>query len=91
MLKVPLTRAAYWQFTITGVKVGNQGTCTKWDVISDTGTSFIGGPETVVHNLAVALGGVVGNLFFIAKNITKFFRLMQFPLTIYSIMFTFSV
>uniref|UniRef100_A0A0N4VPE2 Peptidase A1 domain-containing protein n=1 Tax=Enterobius vermicularis TaxID=51028 RepID=A0A0N4VPE2_ENTVE len=53
---VPLTLAAYWQFTITGV--GSQSICTKWDVISDTGTSFIGGPETVVHNLAVALGGV---------------------------------
>ncbi|VDD97906.1 unnamed protein product [Enterobius vermicularis] len=41
MLKVPLTRAAYWQFTITGVKVGNQGTCTKWDYDSKNDLYFI--------------------------------------------------
>ncbi|CAD6196795.1 unnamed protein product [Caenorhabditis auriculariae] len=54
---VPLTKASYWQFHLQGIGIKsadehNQG----WEVISDTGTSFIGGPSSIIQSLARKYG-----------------------------------
>jgi hypothetical protein len=54
---VTLSSATYWQFKISGVKVGSDQVSTAADqVISDTGTSFIGGPPSVITKLANKVG-----------------------------------
>ncbi|KAK6048581.1 eukaryotic aspartyl protease [Cooperia oncophora] len=47
----PLTSATYFQFKETS-KAGGRA----YEVISDTGTSFIGGPKSVVDKLAKGVG-----------------------------------
>ncbi|KAE9414648.1 hypothetical protein Angca_008610 [Angiostrongylus cantonensis] len=47
-----LSSATYWQFSMTGVKSGTYEAAAHWQVISDTGTSFIGAPSSVAQSLA---------------------------------------
>ncbi|KAJ1365928.1 Inositol hexakisphosphate and diphosphoinositol-pentakisphosphate kinase [Parelaphostrongylus tenuis] len=46
---VPLTSESYWQFSIDGFAIGRSSAEKKEDVISDTGTSFIGAPSCVME------------------------------------------
>jgi len=52
----PLSSATYWQYTIAGLKIGTYTHKGNQDVISDTGTSLIGGPQTQ----AMAIGKAAG-------------------------------
>lgn len=54
---VPLTAETYWQFLMTGVSVGSYSHTQNWQVISDTGTSLIGGPTTPIRQMAMTVGG----------------------------------
>lgn len=47
-----LLSATYWLFLMKSVKSGSFTQKTQWQVISDTGTSFIGGPAAVVDAIA---------------------------------------
>jgi len=54
----PLTAETYWQFAIQGVSLGSSTVNPRTEqVISDTGTSLIGGPQASIANLAGAAGG----------------------------------
>jgi len=48
----PLSSATYFQFRMAGISVGSYSSKTGWDVISDTGTSFLGGPQTITDAMA---------------------------------------
>ncbi|PAV79472.1 hypothetical protein WR25_19337 isoform G [Diploscapter pachys] len=48
----PLTRAAYWQFKLDGIEVKNVHFRDNWEAISDTGSSFIGGPAIIIEKIA---------------------------------------
>ncbi|CAJ0595031.1 unnamed protein product [Cylicocyclus nassatus] len=50
-----LTRAGYWQFELKSVSSGNFHASASWEAISDTGTSFIRAPQSIVEKLAEAL------------------------------------
>uniref|UniRef100_A0A914X027 Peptidase A1 domain-containing protein n=1 Tax=Plectus sambesii TaxID=2011161 RepID=A0A914X027_9BILA len=50
-----LTSQTYWQFAITGVSVGSYSSNSVQSVISDTGTSFIGGPGGQIKSIGDAL------------------------------------
>ncbi|CAI5452489.1 unnamed protein product [Caenorhabditis angaria] len=52
----PLSSATYYQFKVAGFALGSYSSNSAVDVISDTGTSFLGGPQTVVDGLATAAG-----------------------------------
>ncbi|EGT57061.1 CBN-ASP-6 protein [Caenorhabditis brenneri] len=52
----PLSSATYYQFKAAGFKLGSYSNTKSVDVISDTGTSFLGGPQAVVDGLAKAAG-----------------------------------
>jgi len=52
----PLSSATYFQFRMTTIAVGTFTSSTGWEVISDTGTSFIGGIPATVRSLATAVG-----------------------------------
>jgi hypothetical protein len=52
----PLSSATYWQFVMAGIGAGTFSSSTGWQVISDTGTSFIGGPQGIIQSLATAVG-----------------------------------
>ncbi|KJH53579.1 eukaryotic aspartyl protease [Dictyocaulus viviparus] len=47
----PLSSATYWQFLMTGVKSGSYEATNQWQVISDTGTSFMGVPSAVLEGI----------------------------------------
>uniref|UniRef100_A0A1I7UM60 Peptidase A1 domain-containing protein n=1 Tax=Caenorhabditis tropicalis TaxID=1561998 RepID=A0A1I7UM60_9PELO len=54
---IPLTKAAYWQFRMQGIGISSSNEhTTGWEVISDTGTSFIGGPGRVIQDIAKKYG-----------------------------------
>ncbi|CAD5232187.1 unnamed protein product [Bursaphelenchus xylophilus] len=53
---VNLTRAAYWQFRLDEVRIGNFSRDYGWEVISDTGTSFLGVPSRVAAKIAKEAG-----------------------------------
>ncbi|KAE9555298.1 hypothetical protein FO519_001457 [Halicephalobus sp. NKZ332] len=52
-----LTSAAFFQFKMKKIGVESYSSSEGWDVISDTGTSFIGGPWDVTMSLAHTVGG----------------------------------
>jgi len=56
-----LSSATYFQFRMASVSVGSYVGNTGWEVISDTGTSLIGGPTGVVQQMARAVGAQQGN------------------------------
>ncbi|KAK6021191.1 eukaryotic aspartyl protease [Ostertagia ostertagi] len=51
-----LTRAPYWQFHMKAFSAGYLTIGKGWEVISDTGTSFLGIPEALVEMVADSLG-----------------------------------
>lgn len=56
---IPLTSATYYQFKMDGVKIDGTSVNEQnknYQVISDTGTSFIGGPSSTIRNIASAVG-----------------------------------
>jgi hypothetical protein len=53
---VPLTSATYFQFQMDSIGIGSYSSSQGWDVISDTGTSFIGGPQEITDAMANAVG-----------------------------------
>jgi len=55
----PLSSATYFQFKIDGVSSGSYSSTKGWQVISDTGTSFLGGPDGVIAGLAKAAGATL--------------------------------
>jgi hypothetical protein len=57
----PLSQATYFQFRMAQVGLGSYSSSAGWEVISDTGTSFIGGPQTPVDSLARQAGAVYDN------------------------------
>ncbi|EYC24205.1 hypothetical protein Y032_0014g2378 [Ancylostoma ceylanicum] len=52
----PLSSATYYQFKMAAIGMGSYTNSKVYQVISDTGTSFIGGPKTVTDALAKAAG-----------------------------------
>ncbi|VDK45206.1 unnamed protein product [Anisakis simplex] len=51
----PLTTTTYWQFAIKGIAAGDYSTDAHFEAISDTGTSFIGGPQNLITRIAEAV------------------------------------
>ncbi|PIO68046.1 eukaryotic aspartyl protease [Teladorsagia circumcincta] len=52
----PLSSATYFQFKMAAIGMGSYKSSKVYEVISDTGTSFIGGPKAVTDALAAAAG-----------------------------------
>ncbi|KHN88410.1 Aspartic protease 6 [Toxocara canis] len=52
----PLSMASFWQYRMKAIGVGNYLNRKGWEVIADTGTSFIGGPAYVIDEIGAALG-----------------------------------
>ncbi|KAL6744237.1 hypothetical protein Aduo_017191 [Ancylostoma duodenale] len=52
--KIPLTSKTFWQFKMSSVSAGSYSAAPSsgWQVISDTASTFIGGPKTIVDNIA---------------------------------------
>jgi hypothetical protein len=53
---VTLSSQTYWQFTMGGYTIGSQSNNRNSEVISDTGTSWIGGPTADINNIVTATG-----------------------------------
>lgn len=53
---VPLSSETYWQFPIEGFSIGSFKESRKQQVISDTGTSWIGAPTNYMSRIATTLG-----------------------------------
>ncbi|KAK6049142.1 eukaryotic aspartyl protease, partial [Cooperia oncophora] len=53
---VPLSAETYWQFPIDSFTIGSFSDTKKQQVISDTGTSWIGAPTTVVSGVVKQTG-----------------------------------
>uniref|UniRef100_A0A914QIR2 Peptidase A1 domain-containing protein n=1 Tax=Panagrolaimus davidi TaxID=227884 RepID=A0A914QIR2_9BILA len=43
---------------LDSVSVGNFTSSTKWNVVADTGTAFIGGPDMIIRSIAQQLHGI---------------------------------
>jgi len=52
---VTLSSRTYWQFPIDGFNIGSQSQTRSMEVISDTGTSWIGGPQTMIGQIITAI------------------------------------
>ncbi|VDK24810.1 unnamed protein product [Anisakis simplex] len=56
----PLSAALWWEFTMKSMSLGSyRSNASSYQVISDTGTSFIGGPSNVIKSIASQLGANV--------------------------------
>ncbi|EYC44610.1 hypothetical protein Y032_0455g1750 [Ancylostoma ceylanicum] len=55
--KIPLTSRTFWQFKMSSVSAGSYTAAPSsgWQAISDTASTFIGGPKTIVDNIAKAV------------------------------------
>jgi len=54
----PVTKHGYWQLAMDGVKMQNGPSFhKKYQIISDTGTSLIAGPENEIKQICETLGG----------------------------------
>ncbi|KAH7716181.1 aspartic protease [Aphelenchoides avenae] len=53
---VPLSSLGYWQFSISGVQIGSYKSTRKQEAISDTGSSWLGGPPDQVDAIVGAIG-----------------------------------
>jgi hypothetical protein len=53
---VPLSSMTYWQFAIDGFTVGSYNAMKSTQVISDTGTSWLGGPTAAIQGIVQATG-----------------------------------
>lgn len=53
---VPLSAQTYWQFPLDSFSIGDFSESKKAQVISDTGTSWIGAPNSVVSGVVKATG-----------------------------------
>ena len=51
---VPLSSLTYWQFPITGFSMGSYNNAKKVQVISDTGTSWLGAPTADINGMVSA-------------------------------------
>jgi len=52
----PLSSATYFQFRMDSITLGSFTSSAGWEVISDTGTSWIGGPQNIIDRLASVAG-----------------------------------
>ncbi|XGW01922.1 hypothetical protein V3C99_014199, partial [Haemonchus contortus] len=55
---IPLTSKTFWQFKMSSVSVGSYTAApsTGWQAISDTASTFIGGPKAIIDNIAKQVG-----------------------------------
>ncbi|KAK0422184.1 hypothetical protein QR680_007418 [Steinernema hermaphroditum] len=51
-----LSSATYYQFRMDAVSAGSFSSEQGWEVISDTGTSFVGGPRHIIDEIAKSVG-----------------------------------
>lgn len=51
-----LSMASYWQYRMESVAIGSYVNPKGWDVIADTGTSFLGGPQFVINEIVAVTG-----------------------------------
>lgn len=58
----PLSSATYWEFKAGGFSLGSFSDSKTYSVISDTGTSFIGGTKATIDGLAKAAGATYHTL-----------------------------
>jgi len=52
----PVTRQAYWQFTVDEVVVGSHSISSKFEAIADSGTSMIVGPRSEIERIHIWIG-----------------------------------
>jgi len=52
----PVTKKAYWQFTVDSIQVDDQKLSKNFEAIADTGTSLIVGPKEIVDKLNEEIG-----------------------------------
>jgi len=52
----PLSAATYWQYSMAGISIGSYKYTKAQDVISDTGTSLLGGPNAQAKAIGKAAG-----------------------------------
>nr|CAA96571.1 parasite pepsinogen [Haemonchus contortus] len=60
---VDLTRPLYWQFKMEAFSAGYLSIRKGWEVISDTGTSFMGVPTAIADLVADSYGGQYDEMF----------------------------
>jgi len=53
---VPVSKKAYWQFTVDSLSINSEKISTNFEAIADTGTSLIVGPQADVDRLHEAIG-----------------------------------
>ncbi|WKY10405.1 hypothetical protein Q1695_002618 [Nippostrongylus brasiliensis] len=55
---IPLTSKTYWQFKMSSVSAGSyvSAPSSGWQTISDTASTFIGGPKAIIDNIAKEVG-----------------------------------
>jgi len=56
LLYVPVSRKAYWQFTVDSISINAEKFSTNFEAIADTGTSLIAGPSDIVERINRAIG-----------------------------------
>lgn len=55
-LYVPVTKKAYWQFTVDAITVNSENLAKNFEAIADTGTSLIVGPKEAIDRLHETIG-----------------------------------